>query len=209
MQNKKRNKNIIIGYLLIFISIVALSYNYLSDKREKAFTEMNLEYYSLKSPVEELVEESTTNEEKEENKEEIKEEQVQSNYYIGTLEIPKINLNKGFVDPSSPDNDVSKNVAIVTPSDMPDVDSGNLILAAHSGNSYISYFKNLYLLEKGDMAYVTYKGQKYSYKITNIYLQAKTGTIGVYRDYSKTTLTLVTCTKDDERHQTIYILEKI
>ena len=92
---------------------------------------------------------------------------------------------------------------------MPYVNNGNFILAAHSGNSYVSYFKDLYLLNKGDYAYVTYQGVKYVYKITNIYLQVKTGQIGIYRDNNKTTLTLVTCTKDDEQHQTIYIAELI
>ena len=57
--------------------------------------------------------------------------------------------------------------------------------------------------------YVTYNGVKYTYQIKNIYLQVKTGQIGIYRDVNKTTLTLVTCTKNDEAHQTIYIAELI
>ena len=43
----------------------------------------------------------------------------------------------------------------------------------------------------------------------NIYYEKKTGTVRILRDKNKTTLTLITCTKDDEAHQTIYIAELI
>ena len=59
----------------------------------------------------------------------------------------------------------------------------------------------------GDETYVTYKGKKYTYKITNIYKQSITGKIAIYRNYNKTTLTLVTCTNNDETTQTVYIAE--
>ena len=38
----------------------------------------------------------------------------------------------------------------------PDVDGGNFVLAGHSGNGYMSFFKNLYKLSTGDYAYVYY-----------------------------------------------------
>ena len=47
----------------------------------------------------------------------------------------------------------------------------------------------------------------YTYKVTNIYNEAKDGTITVYRDTGKRTLTLITCTKDDESSQTVYVAE--
>lgn len=193
------------------ISIGLLSYNYLNEKKEKVFNDVNLEYYALANPVE-AKDDKIDNLESDE--EEVKEEEEPivnnySNYFIGILDIPKINLSRGFVNPSSSENNVDKNIEIVKTSDMPDVDKGNFILAAHSGNSYVSYFKNLYLLNNGDYVYVTYNGVKYTYQIKNIYLQVKTGQIGIYRDINKTTLTLVTCTKNDEAHQTIYIAELI
>ena len=49
--------------------------------------------------------------------------------------------------------------------------------------------------------------KKYTYKIVNIYNEEKTGMIKIIRDSEKTILTLITCTKDDEYHQTIYIAE--
>ena len=54
-----------------------------------------------------------------------------------------------------------------------------------------------------------YNNVKYSYKITYIYKQAKTGTINVYRPLGKTTLMLITCTKDDESTQTVYVAELV
>lgn len=207
---KKRRNNVILGYLIIFSSITLLSYNYLCKKKDKVFAEMNMQVYALSSPVLELDEELEQGDVIEgELTEPEKVEETQGNYYIGYLEIPKINLKRGFVNPNSPDNDVSKNIQIIKSSDMPDVNKGNFILAAHSGTAYISFFNTLYMLNEGDYAYVTYNGVKYIYKITKIYLQDKTGQIGIYRDSNKTTLTLVTCTKDDKNHQTIYIAELI
>ena len=47
----------------------------------------------------------------------------------------------------------------------------------------------------------------YTYKFVNIYKAAKTGTISIYRNSKRTSLTLVTCTNNDSTTQTIYIGE--
>ena len=104
-------------------------------------------------------------------------------------------------------NDIDKNILVIKESSYPDVEKGNLIIAGHSGNSWRAFFNDLYKLSKGDYAYVTYKNKKYAYKIVNIYKQDKVGTIGIYRDYNKTTLTLVTCTNYESTTQTVYIAE--
>lgn len=129
--------------------------------------------------------------------------------YIGTLEIPKINVKKGFVDPSSKYNDINYNVTIIETSVFPDVENGAFILAAHSGSGPLAYFKDLYKLKVGDKAYVSYKGVKYTYKIVKIYNQKKQGYVTIYRDINKTTLALITCTKGDKKSQTVYIAERI
>lgn len=131
------------------------------------------------------------------------------NAYIGTLEIPKINVKKGFVDPSSKYNDISYNVTIIETSVFPDVENGAFILAAHSGSGPLAYFKDLYKLKVGDKAYISYKGVKYTYKIVKIYKQKKQGYVTIYRDVNKTTLALITCTKGDKKSQTVYIAERI
>jgi LPXTG-site transpeptidase (sortase) family protein len=92
---------------------------------------------------------------------------------------------------------------------MPDVAGGNLILFAHSGDSYISFFANLYKLDLGDDCYILYNGQAYHYQIVNIYDVEKNGVVNIERNYDKTTLTLVTCTKDSDTLQTVYIAELI
>ena len=94
-------------------------------------------------------------------------------------------------------------------SDLPDVKNGNLILMAHSGWASISYFEYLYNLRIGDYAYVTYEGNKYSYKLTKVYDVPKTGKVKIVRNYDKTTLTLITCTRNSMTLQTVYILELV
>ena len=92
---------------------------------------------------------------------------------------------------------------------MPDVKNGNLILAAHRGNSSVSFFDKLYKLDIGDTASVTYNDKVYTYKLVNTYLEEKDGTIAIYRDETKNTLTLITCTRNDKKTQTVFIFEMI
>ena len=89
----------------------------------------------------------------------------------------------------------------------PNIPNGNLIIAGHSGTGWKAFFKDLYKLILEDTLTVTYNGQNYIYKITNIYKEANTGTISIKRDKTKNTVTLVTCTKDDSSTQTVYIAE--
>ena len=81
------------------------------------------------------------------------------------------------------------------------------MIAGHSGNYNNSYFANLYQLVIGDDIIVHYNNANYKYRIVNIYNEKKTGSVRIIRDKEKTTLTLITCTKDDDSHQTIYIAE--
>ena len=129
--------------------------------------------------------------------------------YIGYLTIPKINLTKGFLDKRSSENDVEKNILVVDGSNYPDKEKGNLILAGHSGTGWKAFFNDLYRIQQGDTAYITYKGKKYVYSFINIYTQPKVGKLAIYRDYDKTTLTLITCTNNDSTTQTVYIAELI
>ena len=196
------------GVTLLLVGTLVLLSNYIKEKRDVVFSEMNLALSSFDTPVEvELPEEK---EEKQET-EPVAEvhEEVNNNYtyeeYLGVLDIPRINLYKGFYDKSSSLNNVNFNLFVHQKSNYPDVERGNLIIAAHYGNYSNSYFRNLYLLQVGDKAIVHYKNKNYTYEVTKIYNEKKTGTVRIIRDNSKTTLTLITCTKDDNYHQTIYI----
>ena len=134
---------------------------------------------------------------------------IDYNKYLGVLEIPKIRLKRGFYGLDSKYNSIQYNVTLVGGSTMPDVPNGNLILMAHSGDAYISYFAYLYKLNIGDEAYVTYAGNTYRYVITNIYEVPKIGMISLERNKDRTTLTMITCTKDNDYTQTVYIAEQV
>ena len=185
--------------IVILIGGFFLSYSYVQSKKVMAYDYMSNIFYT--SSNQNIIEEDGIAE-----KEETVETEV-TNEYIGYLNIPKINLTKGFLSKNAPDNNVDKNLYTVPGSSYPDVESGNLILAGHSGTGWNAFFNDLYKLKKGDYAYITYKNKKYAYKIVNIYKQDKVCTIATYRNYDKTTLTLVTCTNYESTTQTIYIAE--
>jgi len=228
MINKKR-LIITIGVICFVLGLYFISYNYLKEKVDKAYSNINLQILSLNESVENLnnnnkfeIDNDNNNdsnndvplyEEIEENVDknnEVNNKQENSQgYYIAKIKIPKINLEKGLVDINSKYNNVNKNIQIIKGSSFPTNEGSNLILASHNGSSSISYFRNLYKLSKGDKCYIVYKGKTYIYNIVNIYQQEKDGTIAIYRDYNKTSLTLVTCTKDSKTKQTIYIAELI
>ena len=230
----KKRKLIRIGLIIIIIGISLISYEYFLSKRNYAFDYMNNKLYLSSSEMPEYLEsnedeegvttdedtydedltvEEITNNTNNTNQQETKPSNNNNNnskpkyYYIGYLEIPKINFKRGFVDINSKDNDVSKNITIISGSKYPNVEKGNFIIAGHSGTGVHSYFKNLYKLKTNDEAYVYYKNVKYTYKIVKIYNQPKDGTVAIYRDYNKTTLTLITCTKDNKQSQTVYVAE--
>ncbi len=220
MKNKvKRNEIIIvICFIAFIIGLGFVSYNYIIAKTNYAFESINLEINGNKEPeyiAKEEKEEESSNEPVDEGmgQNEVVEEQpkkeVYKDTYIGTLEIPKIGLTKGFVDMNSNRNNVDYNMQIIKPSDYPNVDKGNFIIASHSGTSNISYFKNLYKLTVSDEVTIYYNNVKYVYKIVKIYNHPKNGTVAIYRDENKTTITLITCTKNDENNQTVYIGELV
>ena len=135
------------------------------------------------------------------------EEEIISNTFA-FLEIPKINLNQELFPLESKENDVDKNLFLVNNSVFPKENStSNVIIAGHSGNSKISYFKNLYKLALNDELYFFYQGRKYIYKVKKIEYQDKTGTLFLKNDFLNM-LTLITCTNNDNKMQTIYYAEQ-
>lgn len=213
---------LLLGSLLVFLGVFILTYEYFSKMKDDVFVDMKLSY-SENELIEADDSDDTTevpivNNLPEDNNDADTESSngkgatslvVDYSKYLGVLEIPKIGLKRGFYNIDSKYNDIRYNVSMVKGSSLPDVVNGNLILMAHSGWSAISFFEYLYNLRVGDYAYVMYKGQKYSYKLTNIYDVPKTGKVKIVRNYDKTTLTLITCTRNNEKLQTVYILELI
>ena len=197
----------IIGALIIMLGGFFISYNYIESKKVLAYDYVSTEFFSKNEETKQIITESEDTKIREAVTGE--ESDVVTNDFIGYLTIPKINLRKGFLDRRSTENDVEKNIYVVEGSTYPDVKRGNLIIAGHSGTGWKAFFNDLYKLGKGDYAIVSYKGKKYTYSITSIYKQSKTGKIAIYRNYDKTTLTLITCTNYDSKTQTVYIAELI
>ena len=207
----KKSQILLFGSLLIFIGFCILTGNIFKELKGEIYSDMLISLSDV-DEVEEKVEDVpvTTNVEPPQV-ETVKAPPKPIDYskYLGVLEIPKIYLKRGFYGTDSKYNDIKYNVTLMKGSDLPNVVNGNLILVAHSGTAYISYFKNLYRLKVGDPCYVTYNGAKYTYIIKKIYNVDKIGSVPILRDRSKTSLTLITCTKDDLTKQTIYIAELV
>lgn len=227
VNNKKFKKShlLLFGSLLVFLGVLAISWNYLLVIKSGIYSDMmilisdnyvnsNDEIYEDIPNVEELPNDSSNTEEvvppvTENPIEKPKPPVINYDKYLGVLEIPRISLKRGFYGLSSPHNNIEENVTLVAGSKMPDVDKGNLILMAHSGDAYISFFAFLHKLNIGSDIYVTYNKVKYHYKLVNKYDVLKDGTVSIVRNYDKTTLTLITCTKDDATKQTVYIAELV
>ena len=125
--------------------------------------------------------------------------------YLAILEIPDINLKKGLVDLNSPYNNIKYNVEIIKGSHMPDIESTNLVLAAHNGNSEVSYFKDLDKLKIGANIYIYYLGYKYIYELSSINNIKKTGTVNIARNNGVNAVTLITCKKGSDTEQIVYL----
>ena len=126
-----------------------------------------------------------------------------SEKYLGVLEIPTINLKKGFFEKNGSLNTISKNVEILEESDMPNIKNGNLVLAAHSGTGRYAFFRNLYKLKINDNAYIYYQGLKYEYEIVKIEYQDKDGTITISKLEQESYLILTTCDQKDKTKQIV------
>ena len=170
--NQRKGQLLIVGSFLIIIGIGMLGgkivNNYLDKKQEqdliKDFYEQQEEYI-VDVPVmeEELIEEEVV------EQEEKKETTTPTINYIAVIKIPKIGLEKGLASKGSYWNNVNRNIEILSESDMPDVEKGNVILAGHSGNSGVSYFRKLNKLQNDDIVSIVYNGKEYKYKMVNSY----------------------------------------
>ena len=201
-KRKTKNKSwFIIGSLIILIGFGLIGYDYYSNKKIDNNEELAIEeFYNNEDISKEIHEEPV---------EEVKEEKPKEKInYIAILKIPKIKLERGLVDPKSYLNNVNYNIEILKESSMPDEVNGNVILAAHSGNARISYFRNLDKLNIGDEISIDYKSNIYKYRVSDIYLIDKNGTAEIIRNINKSTLTLITC-KHNTKKQIVVIAEMI
>lgn len=198
-KSKRNNKSrIILGSLLIVFGLALtfgrIIYNFTLNKVDEIKVES---FFEEKHPTRNVIHR------KNENNNITYKSNNKSGYYA-ILEIPSISLKRGLVDKNSKANNVNRNIKTLKSSDTPDIVDGNVLLASHSGNSHVAYFKNLYKVNKGDIINIYYNGYKYEYKITDKYNQDKTGVITyVYKNTSMVVLT--TCNQQEKGKQIIVI----
>ena len=197
----KENKIYFLGLLIFIIGAVLFTVFNFNKYFKEYKTEIRIEEY-IDNSSKVTVDESETQEEKK------GESKVDYDSYNMVIEIPSINLKYGLYDINSRYNSVYYGLQILRESDMPDITNGNLIIAGHSGNSSISFFRNLHYLELDQDVYIYYNGIKYTYKIVNRYEEEKTGTITIHRNSNKTIIGLITC-KSRSNSQYVYIGELI
>ena len=199
MELKRKNKivSIIIGIILLVAVIIFNLYNYSSSKKEVIIEENKIEEFFIEEIIEEpqITEIKPVTESKRQN----------TTNYSMIVEIPNIGLKKGLCSIGQECNAVSKNIQILKESDMPNVTNGNLLLAGHNGNSKVSFFNKLDKMKVNDSIYIYYNGTKYEYKLSNYYDIKKTGKAIIHRDNDKTTLVLITCKKNTDDKQVVYI----
>lgn len=205
MIRKEKNKSrlsIIGSFLIIGATSVFLFYNiynfYINRNEEK-----QVEEFINNSIVEDT---PTIEEGNEETKEEDK--QVENYNYIGVLEIPQINLKRGFLDINDTNNNVNKNIQVLENSAMPDVDGGLLVIAGHSGSGRVAFFKNLHKLKQNDQIYIFYENIKYIYQVEINYEEDKDGDIAINKS-NDSTLVLTTCSQTDKTKQVVVISKLI
>lgn len=196
IRHKKSNKLFIISIINLVIGITLFTYNSVYDYYLNVLDKNKVDNYindsKIKVNIVSIDNENTINNEG-------------VNNYLGVISIPKINLEQGFYDIDNPLNNVDKNIELISNSNMPDVENGTLILAAHSGNDRVSYFNKLYKLNIDDEIEIIYNKSKYLYKLIDIYEVEKTGSITLHNINNITSLVLVTCSNFNDNLQVVYI----
>jgi len=178
-------KIINIGYLLLIIGTLLISYQYIIERKELIIEKNKIEN-TLQQQTGYLV------------KKDIE-------VYNMILSIPQIKLKKGIYTKEDKRNDIEENIQIHEVSDYPNQDNSNVILIAHSGTGKKAFFKDLEKLNQDSLIELYYNNIKYVYKIDNYYNINKIGTASIKRDKTKKTVTLITCSQSDKTKQLIYI----
>ena len=149
MKNINIKYQLAAGVMLIVGGTLALLSDYIKEKRDVVFSEMNLTLSTISTEGIYVDNEENTENEEEQESQEVNEDNKSYTYeeYLGIIEISKIGLYKGFYSKNSNLNNVKFNLYVLPESNYPDTVKGNLLIAGHSGNYNNSYFKDLYKLE--------------------------------------------------------------
>lgn len=175
------------GIFFIFMGLSILVYNHYSKINEIKVEEEKIEEFfnePEEEPITDIVENYVIQQET---------SNADNTNYIAILEIPKIDLKKGLVDKDSYLNNVDRNIYTLKETIYPnDEVNSHIILASHSGNSSVSYFRYLNRLDINDSVYIYYNGMKYTYKIIDKYEIEKNGKLQLGLS-DKSDITLISC----------------
>lgn len=204
MQKKKICKNniiFILGLLIVIICIIIIFFSIVKKQKLVAKENKGIEMFFEKQIVNDnKIDELEVDDNNSKN--------ISQNFeYIAVLEIPKINLKRGLVDIDSIYNSIDYNIQILKESTMPNIDNSNLILVAHSGNSNVSFFKNLDKLEILDNVYLYYNNTVYQYEIYDKYEIEKIGSVKINKNINSKTITMITCL--DNTNKQIVLVGKL
>lgn len=203
MQVRRKTKKIVLGIIVILIGIIIGIIPFFEDSKEINDENTKIEDYI--NSTSQIINNDNLNIDKTEKSDDSK-IKTDDEEYLLILEIPKISLKRGVYPFNSKLNTIEKNVEIMKESSLPTDNFGNVVLEAHNGTAKISYFRELYKLRKSDIAYIYYHGIKYTYIVDNIYDVEKDGTVEIYRDVDRNTLTLITCKRNTNDRQLVVIL---
>lgn len=187
-----------LGIFLVIIGIAILGFYLIHNKSINKRAHDNVDDYINNTSIVNEVEIENNIEEQIEGKE----TSSKSINYTAILEIPTINLKQGVVDSTENFNSINYAISVDKNSNYPS-ELGNFILYAHSGNSYISYFRKLNQVDINDEVYVYYNGVKYHYVIENKYDIEKTGKAKVINLKDNRYITLITCNQDRKGYQIV------
>lgn len=113
-------------------------------------------------------------------------------------------MKKGVVDSTENFKSINYAISVDKNSNYPN-EKGNFILYAHSGNSYIAYFRNLNKVNINDDVYVYFNGVKYHYIIYDKYDIEKSGKAKVITSKNDNFITLITCNQDRKGYQVVVV----
>ena len=189
-----------IGIYLVIIGIAVFAFYFVNNKALEKNTHDRVNDYINDTSI---INEVDNTEQVEETKEENKTNSNNINY-TAIVEIPTINLKKGVVDSTQNFKSINYAISVDKNSNYPN-EKGNFILYAHSGNSYIAYFRNLNKVNVNDDVYVYFNGIKYHYVIYDKYDIEKTGKAKVITSKSDNYITLITCNQNRKGYQIVLI----
>lgn len=121
---------------------------------------------------------------------------------IAKVKIPRLNINHDIYDLNSSYNNVEKNVTLLDGSILPNKKNSIIFLAAHSGNSKISYFNHLNKIKPKEKVTFYYDNYKYIYQVINIKEENKNGYIKINKR-KENQLILTTCSTNNKEKQLI------